>query len=75
MYLDGYTNIVNIDISEVCIERMRESHQSTPMEWKVADVTNLGDFEVTFSLSISICNLHLSRQCHTERNHVNTLRS
>jgi hypothetical protein len=47
MYLDGYRNIVNIDISEVCIEKMKESHQSTPMQWKVADATDLREFEVS----------------------------
>ena len=46
MYLDGFVNIVNIDISSVCIEKMEQLHQNTPMTWKVADVTDLSLFEV-----------------------------
>ncbi len=45
IYDDGYTNIVNIDILKICIEKMRLLHEETPMEWKVADVTDLSDFE------------------------------
>jgi hypothetical protein len=45
MYDDGYTNIVNVHISKVCIKKMRLLHEETPMEWKVADVTDLSDFE------------------------------
>ena len=46
MYLDGFVNIVNVDISSVCIEKMSLLHENTPMTWKVADVTDLSEFQV-----------------------------
>jgi hypothetical protein len=59
MYDDGYTNIVNVDISKVCIEKMRLLHEETPMEWKVADVTDLSDFEVKIFFVLNLLPLGL----------------
>ena len=37
MYDAGYENIVNIDISDVCIEKMAALNTSRPaMEWEVS---------------------------------------
>ena len=42
MYKDGYPNIINVDFSEICIEKMREKHQHCPgMEWEVMDIKDL----------------------------------
>ena len=42
LYDSGYEYIVNIDFSEVCIERMRDKYISKPnMSWMVMDMTNL----------------------------------
>ena len=47
MYNDGYTNITNIDISDVVIEKMKTVYsESCPlMTWQVADATNMPEFE------------------------------
>lgn len=46
MYEDGYTNITNIDISEVVIEKMKAIYcEKLPlMTWTVADATNMPEF-------------------------------
>ena len=42
MYRDGYLHIVNVDFSEVCIEKMQEKHRHCPgMEWLVMDIKDL----------------------------------
>ena len=42
MYDDGYTDILNVDISSVCIEQMEKRSKYRPgMLFQVADVTNL----------------------------------
>ncbi|XP_030832553.1 EEF1A lysine methyltransferase 4-like [Strongylocentrotus purpuratus] len=42
MYEDGYHNIVNVDFSSVCIEKMKEKHQHCPiMQWMVMDIKDL----------------------------------
>ncbi|OMJ20556.1 Endothelin-converting enzyme 2 [Smittium culicis] len=41
MYSDGYTDIVNIDFSEVVIEQMKERCSHTTMKWEVMDVLDL----------------------------------
>ncbi|XP_054756592.2 EEF1A lysine methyltransferase 4-like [Lytechinus pictus] len=42
MYEDGYHNIVNVDFSSVCIEKMKEKHEHCPtMEWMVMDIKDL----------------------------------
>jgi hypothetical protein len=46
MYLDGFSDITNVDISEICIDKMRQLHAKTPMRWIVADVTDLSQFQV-----------------------------
>jgi ubiquinone/menaquinone biosynthesis C-methylase UbiE len=43
MYNDGYNIVVNIDISPVVINAMKEKHPE--MEWLVMDVTNLSAFD------------------------------
>ena len=55
MYKDGYTDIVNIDISDVVISKMTEIYStSCPlMKWVVADATNMPEFESdTFDIVI-----------------------
>lgn len=40
LYAAGFQNIVNVDISEVCIAKMQRQCQSMPrMKWMVADCT------------------------------------
>jgi len=43
----GFKNVVNMDISEVVIEQMRQKHEETHpgMKWVVGDVTNMTCFE------------------------------
>jgi len=46
MYDDGYENIVNIDIVEAAVEKMRARNMSrSKMEWYTADVTNMSQFD------------------------------
>lgn len=53
MYLDGYTNIENIDYSEVVIENMA-NHCNTcaSMKWHVMDATKLHFADCTFDVVI-----------------------
>ena len=44
MYLDGFTQITNIDYSPVVIENMRNKTAETDMKWLVMDITNM-EFE------------------------------
>ena len=44
MYLDGFTQITNIDYSPVVIENMRNKTAKTDMKWLVMDITNM-EFE------------------------------
>jgi hypothetical protein len=46
MYLDGYHNIVNTDISEICINKMAQLHKDKTMQWIVADALCLDNFQV-----------------------------
>ncbi|OMJ30127.1 Methyltransferase-like protein 13 [Smittium culicis] len=41
MYNDGYSEIVNIDFSEVVIDQMKERCSQTTMKWEVMDVLDL----------------------------------
>ena len=46
LYDDGYTNVVNVDISSVVIGQMQDRNLERPlMEWKVMDVTDMSEFE------------------------------
>jgi 2-polyprenyl-3-methyl-5-hydroxy-6-metoxy-1,4-benzoquinol methylase len=50
MYADGFTNILNIDISEVVIYKMKEAHPE--MTWDVADATQMTYEDGSFDLVI-----------------------
>ena len=54
LYDAGYENIVNIDISPVCIQQMtvRNAIQRPNMSWKVGDVTNMEFKNSSFDLAI-----------------------
>ena len=53
MYDDGYKNIVNIDISTIVIEQMKERSISRPeMEFAVGDVMDIRYPDNTFDLAI-----------------------
>ena len=55
LYDDGFTNVVNVDISPVVINQMRERnvHERPLMEWRVMDVTNMNELENnSFDLAI-----------------------
>jgi len=55
MYLDGYHNIVNIDISVSCIEMMRQrcEEQQMHMRWVAGDATNMVEFtDASFDLVV-----------------------
>lgn len=41
MFNDEFKNIINVDYSPTIIERMSKQHESTSMEWIVADITQL----------------------------------
>ncbi|CAG9335385.1 ECE2 [Blepharisma stoltei] len=42
LYLDGYRNITNIDISQIVIDKMQEKHQDKPeMRWLVMNMLNM----------------------------------
>jgi len=41
MYIDGYTSLTNIDISEVVIEQMKDKYNETTMKWDVMDVRDI----------------------------------
>lgn len=45
MYEDGYTNILNVDISPTVIEQMRKisEEKGHNMKWEVMDATNMPD--------------------------------
>ncbi len=43
MFLDGYTNIISTDISEVCIQNQKLALPH--LQWEVADITNLHQFK------------------------------
>lgn len=51
MYEDGYHNIVNSDISEVCIKKMAELHADKTMRWIVEDATSLKSIQVILFVS------------------------
>jgi 2-polyprenyl-3-methyl-5-hydroxy-6-metoxy-1,4-benzoquinol methylase len=50
MYNDGYTSMVNVDISDVVIDKMREKYKEShpEMVWRVADARNLEDASGTY---------------------------
>ena len=54
MYDEGYKNIVNNDISEVCIETMKKrNEQKRPeMKWDVMDITKMSYPDETFDIVI-----------------------
>lgn len=54
MYDDGYKNIDNMDISEVCIKQMEERNCTTrpEMDWKVMDCRNCEYPDNTYDLII-----------------------
>ena len=55
LYDAGYQNIINVDISPVVIEQMKErNRESRPiMEWLVMDITDMSHFESnTFDVAI-----------------------
>ena len=55
MYDEGYTDIINIDISQSCIENMKSrNEQKRPqMKWDVMDVCDMSQFEdETFDIVI-----------------------
>jgi ubiquinone/menaquinone biosynthesis C-methylase UbiE len=54
MYDDGYTNIDNIDISDVCIEQMAEANaeERPDMTWQVMDVMDMKFDNDTFDIAI-----------------------
>jgi len=43
MYDDGFKNIVNVDISSVCIRQMRERNieERPEMQWVTMDITDM----------------------------------
>ncbi|EIM86845.1 S-adenosyl-L-methionine-dependent methyltransferase [Stereum hirsutum FP-91666 SS1] len=53
MYDDGYKNIVNIDYSDVVIERMKSRHSVRPeMEWHEMDIRDLKFENNSFDIAI-----------------------
>jgi len=48
LYKDGWTNITNIDISEVVVDRMKEQHRQ--MDWITMDMTNMTFSDDTFDI-------------------------
>jgi len=48
----GYRDMVNIDISSVAIEQMREKHADMPMEWHVMDATATTFEDGSFDLAV-----------------------
>jgi len=54
MYNDGYTSMVNVDISDVVIDKMRENYKEShpDMEWRVADARNLEDASGTYDCAL-----------------------
>ncbi|TIB75929.1 S-adenosyl-L-methionine-dependent methyltransferase [Wallemia mellicola] len=53
MYDDGYHNILNIDYSPVCIEKMREANiDRVGMEWSVMDIRKLDLPDNSFDVAI-----------------------
>jgi len=53
MYDDGYENIVNIDISPVCIETMAAQNENRPtMTWEVMDCSALTYEDASFDVVI-----------------------
>ena len=55
LYDEGYTNVVNVDISPVVIEQMAERNRETRplMQWLVMDITDMSKFEPnSFDLAI-----------------------
>ena len=55
LYDEGYHNIINVDISPVCIQQMTERNatERPRMIFKVMDVTNMSELESnTFDLAI-----------------------
>eukprot|EP00747_Dinoflagellata_sp_TGD_P110242 gnl/TRDRNA2_/TRDRNA2_170905_c0_seq2.p1 gnl/TRDRNA2_/TRDRNA2_170905_c0~~gnl/TRDRNA2_/TRDRNA2_170905_c0_seq2.p1 ORF type:complete len:285 (+),score=51.82 gnl/TRDRNA2_/TRDRNA2_170905_c0_seq2:49-903(+) len=59
MYDDGYSNIVNIDISSVVVERMRErnSEARPTMQWLVMDATAMGFENGVFDMVLDKCTI------------------
>ena len=55
LYDDGYHNVVNVDISSVCIEQMsqRNAEVRPEMSWLVMDITDMSEFsDSSFDLAI-----------------------
>jgi len=54
MYDDGFQNIVNVDYSDVLIDRMRKEHENERphMQWHVMDVRNLQFKDNSFDVVI-----------------------
>ena len=54
MYNDGYTSMVNVDISDVVIDKMRENYKEShpDMQWRVADARNLEDATGTYDCAL-----------------------
>jgi len=48
LYNKGYENIVNVDISDVCIKKMSQLHKEKKMEWIISDAKDLKEFNVSF---------------------------
>jgi hypothetical protein len=67
MYEDGYTDILNIDISDVVIEKMKEHYQEKCplMQWEVGKHIfynkKLGHLSDMFLNLLNIC---LNRRCY-----------
>lgn len=68
MYDDGFTNIVNTDISPACIEHMKKHYENSEkkMEWMVMDATDLKFEDQSFELVIDkgtidalVCGTHV----------------
>jgi ubiquinone/menaquinone biosynthesis C-methylase UbiE len=52
MYVDGFRNIENIDISQVVITQMSEKYSNYDMNWKVMDVRDLLYDDNTFDFIV-----------------------
>ncbi len=52
MYIDGYQNLTNIDISEVVIEEMKDKYNESTMKWEVMDVRDIKYPENEFDLIV-----------------------
>ena len=55
LYDDGFHNIINVDISSVCIRQMAERNAETrpEMQFQVMDITNMNELESnSFDLAI-----------------------